>query len=129
MLAKETGYRYLPEGIAGQITTGDSIDWLTVQGVTAVEVELTTHQTLDWEQNQRGLLAFLNRDLPPIAPDTPSPRATSQLGQRIHIVVAGDTLYGLALIYDVSIDALLKANNLAIDDVWQIGQRIIIPVP
>jgi hypothetical protein len=32
--------------------------------MTAVEVELTNHQDLDWEQNQRALRAFLNWNLP-----------------------------------------------------------------
>jgi hypothetical protein len=64
LLAEATGYRYAPEGVPGQITTGNAIDWLTVNGITAVEVELTTHHTLDWDQNQRGLHAFLNWKLP-----------------------------------------------------------------
>jgi hypothetical protein len=63
-LAEATGYRYAPEGVPGQITTGDAIDWLTVNGITAVEVELTNHHDLDWEQNQRGLQAFLKWNLP-----------------------------------------------------------------
>jgi len=68
-LAQQTGYRYAPEGIPGQITTGNSIDWLTHQGITAVEVELSTHETLDWEINLRGLRAFLYWNLPEMALD------------------------------------------------------------
>lgn len=60
LLAEATGYRYAPEGVPGQITTGNAIDWLTASGITAVEVELTNHFDLDWEQNLRGLRAFLN---------------------------------------------------------------------
>ena len=60
MLADATGYRHAPEGVPGQITTGNAIDWLTDNGITAVEVELTNHSDLDWEQNLRGLRAFLN---------------------------------------------------------------------
>ena len=33
------------------------------KGITAVEVELSTHTELDWEQNLAALLAFLNWDL------------------------------------------------------------------
>ena len=58
-LAAHTSYRYAPEGVPGQITTGNAIDWLTTQGITAVEVELTTHEDIDWEANWRGVLAFL----------------------------------------------------------------------
>jgi hypothetical protein len=63
LMAEYTGYRYTPEGIPGQITTGDAINWLTTQGITAVEIELSTHTDLDWEPNLDALLAFLNWDL------------------------------------------------------------------
>ena len=65
LIAKATGYRLLPGGVPGQITTGNSIDWLTVNGVTAIEVELRSHRELDWERNLRGLKAFLNWSLAP----------------------------------------------------------------
>ncbi|HLF27957.1 MAG TPA: M14 family metallopeptidase [Anaerolineae bacterium] len=61
-MAEQTGYRYAPEGVPGQITTGDAIDWLTTQGITAIEIELTTHQDLDWEPNLKAVLAFLKWD-------------------------------------------------------------------
>jgi hypothetical protein len=64
LLAEATGYRYAPEGVPGQTTTGNTIDWLTANGVAAVEVELTNHDDLDWEQNLSGLRAFLNWQLP-----------------------------------------------------------------
>jgi hypothetical protein len=60
MMANATGYNYAPEGVPGQITTGNAIDWLTAGGMTAVEVELATHHDVDWEQNLRGLTAFLS---------------------------------------------------------------------
>ena len=58
-MAAQTGYRYAPEGMPGQITTGNAIDWLTVNGITAVEIELATHEDIDWESNRKGILAFL----------------------------------------------------------------------
>lgn len=39
--------------------TGDASDWLTTQGIPAFTVELTTHDTTDWEQNLAGLSALL----------------------------------------------------------------------
>jgi hypothetical protein len=59
-IAEATGYRYSPEGVVGQITTGDAIDWATTNGVTAIEIELTTHHDIDWEQNLNGLIALLD---------------------------------------------------------------------
>jgi g-D-glutamyl-meso-diaminopimelate peptidase len=63
LIAAATGYRYAPEGVPGQITTGNAIDWLSGQGIAAVEVELSTHEALDWQQNLHGILAFLNWNL------------------------------------------------------------------
>jgi hypothetical protein len=68
VMARATRYRYRPEGVPGQITTGDAIDDLSTRGVAAVEVELTTHQGLDWNQNREGLKAFLEWN----APDPPA---------------------------------------------------------
>lgn len=39
--------------------TGDAGDWLTTQGIASFTVELTTHETLDWEQNLAGVRAIL----------------------------------------------------------------------
>ena len=149
LLAKETGYRYSPEGVVGQITTGDSIDWLTVQGVAAIEVELTTHQALDWEQNRRGLKAFLNWDLPEgdptgpatqmatpaVSPTTPPaelptvPPSQTPVGRRTHVVAADETLSGIADKYGVDLNELRRVNNLKPenDTLIQIGWVLQIP--
>jgi len=63
LIAQATGYRYAPEGVPGQITTGNAIDYLTVHGIDAIEVELATHHDLDWERNLRGIVAFLTWNL------------------------------------------------------------------
>jgi hypothetical protein len=63
-IAQATGYPYRPEGIPGQIMTGNAIDWLTMNGVNAIEIELTNHRGIDWPQNLRGLRAFLNWQSP-----------------------------------------------------------------
>ena len=65
-MAAHTGYRYAQEGIPGEITTGNAIDWLTTNGIAAVEIELATHGDVDWEPNLKAILAFLNWDLPPV---------------------------------------------------------------
>ncbi len=62
-LAAKTGYRYAPEGIPDQITTGNAIDWLTTQGITALEIELPTHADIDWEPNLKAILAFMSWSL------------------------------------------------------------------
>ena len=54
-----TGYPYRSEGIPGQVMTGNSIDWLTGQGIDAIEIELTNHRDIDWLQNLRGMRALM----------------------------------------------------------------------
>lgn len=66
---------------------------------------------------------------------SPSPAVGSPLaaspspagGERVHVVQAGDSLFAIAQRYNVSLDDLLRANNLTRDSVLQIGQRIVIP--
>lgn len=45
----------------------------------------------------------------------------------IHTVKAGDTLYSLAGKYEVTVNQIVKANNLVNANVIQIGQRLSIP--
>ncbi|MCP4543700.1 MAG: DUF2817 domain-containing protein [Chloroflexi bacterium] len=58
-VSEATGYP-VAANIPGQITTGDAIDWMSVQGLAGIEVELTNHQDIEWERNLQGTLAFLN---------------------------------------------------------------------
>jgi LysM repeat protein/uncharacterized protein (DUF2141 family) len=57
---------------------------------------------------------------------TPVPPVVNPDGSIVHTIVAGDTLFGLALQYDVSLDDLLALNNLTKDSILSIGQEIII---
>lgn len=45
-----------------------------------------------------------------------------------YIVQSGDTLYDIALRYDVEIEAIIEANDLTDPDTLQVGQELIIPV-
>jgi len=45
----------------------------------------------------------------------------------VHEVVAGDTIYDLAITYGSSIEAILEANGLGENSTIQIGDRLIIP--
>lgn len=56
--AAASGYPFQP-AFTSYVVTGDSVDWLATQGLPAIEVELRTHETLDWEQNIAGVLAVL----------------------------------------------------------------------
>jgi LysM repeat protein len=57
--------------------------------------------------------------VPPTEPPTPAPL--------VYTVKAGDTLSGIAQAYEVSIQDIVAANNLANPDVLNVGQELIIP--
>jgi hypothetical protein len=63
LMVEATGYRYAPTEVNYPATTGNAIDWLTLNGITTVELELTNHRDIDWGINLNGLMAFLQWDL------------------------------------------------------------------
>ncbi len=69
LVAETTGYPFRPNGIPGQVMTGNAIDWLTSQGVEAIEIELSDREDIDWLQNLRGLRAFLRWPAEDTAPE------------------------------------------------------------
>lgn len=126
MMAKATGYLYRPEGIIGQITTGDAVDYLTSQGIDAIEVELTTHQATDWKQNLSGLKLFLSWDII----SEPQLKSTSGIPvkqQKIYIVQLGDTLGLISLRSQTTIEDLIRLNDLTNPNEIYAGQRLILP--
>lgn len=76
--------------------------------------------------------------LPASARDTRAPAASQRPGaqtggrtepaaqRRTHTVAAGETLYGIARRYGVTVDAIREANELETDQV-RTGQRLVIP--
>ncbi len=63
---------------------------------------------------------------------TPLPTATPRPdGATVHTVESGDTLYAIALRYNVSVDQIreLNAGSIGPDDLLQVGQELIISVP
>lgn len=59
---------------------------------------------------------------PPPAPTTPP--TTTEI---IHIVVAGENLYRISLLYGVTVDQIVQYNGLANPDRIEVGQEIKIP--
>lgn len=57
----------------------------------------------------------------------PTPQATPSTGERIYEVKQGDTLYGLAIIYGVTVEDIMKANGLTDRASLRVGQKLVIP--
>ncbi len=66
----------------------------------------------------------------PALPETPtltlSPTATPGIGRVEHIVAEDETLLRIAALYDVTVEQILRANDLDADAILSIGQRLII---
>ena len=57
-IAYVSSYPYPPYDLGCKFT-GQLIDWTSSQGIPSVDIELTNHQDLDWEQNLEILEVFL----------------------------------------------------------------------
>ncbi len=56
--AEASGYDY-QDSFGEYPVSGDAADWLAAQGITAIEVELISHEEVEFEQNLGGVLAVL----------------------------------------------------------------------
>jgi murein DD-endopeptidase MepM/ murein hydrolase activator NlpD len=74
-----------------------------------------------WLTGAALLVATVQAGAEPPALATPPP-------PRVHVVVSGDTLGGIAARYKVTLAALTAANRLTEGAVLKLGQRIVIPV-
>ena len=63
----------------------------------------------------------------PIAQAVQSSQATTPVPPLIHWVVAGETLYAIALEYGVTVEAIVAANGLEDPNRLQVGQELVIP--
>lgn len=57
---------------------------------------------------------------------TAAPPVTNPDGSIVHTIVSGDTLFGLSLQYNVSLDDILALNGLTKDSILSIGQKVTI---
>lgn len=60
--------------------------------------------------------------------DTPAPTSTPR-EPRFHTVAAGETLFGLSLLYRVSADSIAQSNDFDMNAPIQSGQSLVIPWP
>ncbi len=66
---------------------------------------------------------------PPVIVATSAPVLTSPLqAPQRYVVQQGDTLFSLARRYEITVEDLQRANNLAGDSIY-VGQQLIIPTP
>jgi len=59
------------------------------------------------------------------APDETKPSENEPI---IHVVASGDALWKIALKYNTTVDAILKANDISLSQYLTIGQKLTIPI-
>jgi len=67
--------------------------------------------------------------LPPEGPSPGQPGLPVTPTPILHRVKEGETLLWIAMKYDVSVEAIMEANDLVNPDVLAVGQELIIPAP
>ena len=65
----------------------------------------------------------------PVFEPTLPPAPTAEPAVQEHVVVAGDTMYGIALAYGVTLDELIAFNTLINPDRLALGDIVRIPSP
>jgi LysM repeat protein len=71
--------------------------------------------------------ASLPAGQPAVVNSAPAPTALARPGgAQVHVVKAGDTIFGLSLQYQVPMDEILQLNGLTKDSLIHIGQELVI---
>ncbi len=138
------GYYQTPASVI-QMWTGDQPHWNTMMGSNyrdigagcATDSRGATYYTID-------AAYYIGEGAPPTVPPggTPYPTATAVLpvapyvratpnaeGAIIHIVRYGQTLSGIAYVYKVPIQNLLRYNHLKLNSTLYVGEKIIVRPP
>lgn len=116
-IADYGGYEYTPPGMSGSNNTYTVVKGDTLSGIankfntTISELKELNHLTSDLIQI--GQVLFI-------------PTTTTTPVYSTYTVVKGDTLYGIASKYDISVDELKSLNNLTSNTLY-IGQQLKVP--
>ena len=116
-IADYGGYEYTPPGMSGSNNTytvvkGDTLSGIANKFNTTVS-ELKELNNLTSDLIQIGQVLFI-------------PTITTTPVYSAYTVVKGDTLYGIASKYDISVDELKSLNNLTSNTLY-IGQQLKVP--
>lgn len=117
---------------------------IIVNALITLMIVLLVTWIVEWRRPDPESLAALYTPPPPVilaATATPPPQAAEPAvstavptqaaatgDEVLYVVEAGDSLLGIASRYNVTIDALIQANNLANPDFVFSGQQLVIPV-
>ncbi|MFQ6015741.1 MAG: LysM peptidoglycan-binding domain-containing protein [Anaerolineae bacterium] len=119
----------LPQAIIHTIEMGDSLLALAIEYGTTVEAIMEANNLEDQE------MIWIGQELViPLPTATPlsaeaGPKGTATPEQVVHVVKRGDSLLSIAIEYDVSVEAIMEANDLEYQEMIWVGQELVIPTP
>ncbi|WP_419848933.1 LysM peptidoglycan-binding domain-containing protein [Candidatus Poriferisocius sp.] len=112
-----------PEAFIYVVREGDTLGSIAAEfGITWQEIDAVNEL-----ENPNVLSIGQQIEIPQDAPVVLNSDGTVRPGERTHTVVQGDTLLGIALQYDKTLDEILEANNITAANLIQVGQELIIP--
>ena len=110
------------EGVTHIVQAGETLSSIALYYEVSVLTLVQANSLTDEDQLDAGQALFVpGVEAPPAAP-----AEAARVGLT-HVVQAGETLSSLALLYQVSVGALVQANNLADEDALALGQELFVP--
>ena len=108
-------------GVTHIVQAGETLSSIALYYEVSVLTLVQANSLADEDQLDAGQALFIpGVEAPPAAP------AAAPVGLT-HIVQAGETLSSLAVLYQVSVGALVQANSLTDEDALALGQALFIP--
>ncbi len=112
-----------PEAFIYVVREGDTLGSIASEfGITWQEIDAVNEL-----ENPNVLNIGQQIEIPQDAPVVLNSDGTVRPGERVHTVVEGDTLLGIALQYGKALDEILDANGITAANLIQVGQQLVIP--
>ena len=109
-------------GVTHIVQAGETLSSIALYYEVSVLTLVQANSLADEDQLDAGQALFIpGVEAPPAAPAESAPVGLT------HIVQAGETLSSLAVLYQVSVGALVQANSLTDEDALALGQALFIP--
>ncbi len=121
--------------VASMMALGVAVGWLALRSqapaVMAVFIPTTTPlpPTITPTPSRTPLPSETPPPSPTSGPTEPAPPTSTPREPRFHSVAAGETLFGLSLLYRISAESIAQSNNFELNAPIQAGQSLLIPWP
>ncbi len=106
------------EGITHVVQSGESLTSL------AVTYDVSVDEIAAANGMSAGDVLRIGQEL--IIPGV-TPREAAAAQGNVHVVQAGESLFGIAVLYNVTVEEIIAANDLTNPDALVVGQELIIP--